>query len=185
MLRCRDAASFFQHENPLFRSFGARGFLFAFLLARLCELHRIRIVQAKMGLAGSRTSFSFPPNRKSFLSNCDFLHLPSCLPACTPYPAGHRLWLAVLYRGCVFVVTVFLLSKSAGFAALRDDSLHIASDGQQGTAPGYNVSRTEVILNKEENIMGCYHLTYSHRSRSGLPWRGFCEIPFLCAAMHN
>lgn len=85
--------SFYQSENPLFRSFGARGFLFAFLLACLCELHRIRIVQAEMGLAGSRTSFSFPPNRKP--SKCDFLHMPSCLPACTSYPAGHRLWLAV------------------------------------------------------------------------------------------
>lgn len=44
-------------------------FFLLFLLACLCELHRIRIVQAEMGLAGSRTSFSFPPNRKpSFLS---------------------------------------------------------------------------------------------------------------------
>lgn len=44
-------------------------FFLLFLLACLCELHRIRIVQAEMGLAGSRTSFSFPLDRKpSFLS---------------------------------------------------------------------------------------------------------------------
>ena len=39
-------------ENPLFRSFGARGILFVFSLAHSCELRRIRIVQAVMGLAG-------------------------------------------------------------------------------------------------------------------------------------
>lgn len=99
-------------------------FFLLFLLACLCELHRIRIVQAEMGLAGSRTSFSFPPNRKpSFL--CDFLHMPSCLPACTSYPAGHRLWLAVFNRGCVFVVTVFLLGNFASLATFRGrHSLH-------------------------------------------------------------
>ena len=112
--------SFYQSENPLFRFFGARGFLFAFLLACLCELHRIRIVQAEMGLAGSRTSFSFPPNRKPSFLSAIFLHMPSCLPACTSYPAGHRLWLAVFIpwlrvRGHGFSFEQFLrLCRSLG-----------------------------------------------------------------------
>lgn len=45
--------------------------------------------------------------------------MPLCLPACTSYPAGHRLWLAVFNRGYVFVVMIFLLSNFSGFAALR------------------------------------------------------------------
>lgn len=119
VLRCRDAAPFLvQCENPLFRSFGARGFLFAFLLACLCELHRIRIVQAEMGLAGSRTSFSFPPNRKpSFLSAifCICHHVCPLVHPILPVTAfGWQFY----NRGCIFVVTVFLLSNFAGFAAL-------------------------------------------------------------------
>lgn len=96
-------------------------FFLLFLLACLCELHRIRIVQAEMGLAGSR----IPAEQKTILSKCDFLHMPSCLPACTSYPAGHRLWLAVFNRGCVFVVTVFLLGNFASLATFRGrHSLH-------------------------------------------------------------
>ena len=100
--------SFYQSENPLYRSFGARGFLFAFLLVCLCELHRIRIVQAEMGLAGSRTSFSFPPNRKpSFLSVIFCMHHLVC-PLVHPILPVTAFGWQFLYRGCVFVVTVFL-----------------------------------------------------------------------------
>ena len=119
VLRCRDAAPFLvQCENPLFRSFGARGFLFAFLLACLCELHRIRIVQAEMGLAGSRTSFSFPPNRKPSFLSAIFCICHHVCPLVHPILPVTAFGWQFLYRGCVFVVTVFLLSKFAGFAAL-------------------------------------------------------------------
>lgn len=111
-------SSFYQSENPLFRSFGARGFLFAFLLACLCELHRIRIVQAEMGLAGSRTSFSFPPNRKPSFLSAIFCICHHVCPLVQPNLPVTAFGWQFLYRGCVFVVTVFLLSNFAGFAAL-------------------------------------------------------------------
>ena len=110
--------SFYQSENPLFRFFGARGFLFPFLLACLCELHRIRIVQAEMGLAGSRTSFSFPPNRKPSFLSAIFCICHHVCPLVHPILPVTAFGWQFLYRGCVFVVTVFLLSKFAGFAAL-------------------------------------------------------------------
>lgn len=111
--------SFYQSENPLYRSFGARGFLFAFLLACLCELHRIRIVQAEMGLAGSRTSFSFPPNRKPSFLSAIFCICHHVCPLVHPILPVTAFGWQFLYRGCVFVVTVFLLSNFSGFAAFR------------------------------------------------------------------
>ena len=111
--------SFYQSENPLYRSFGARGFLFAFLLACLCELHRIRIVQAEMGLAGSRTSFSFPPNRKPSFLSAIFCICHHVCPLVHPILPVSAFGWQFLYRGCVFVVTVFLLSNFSGFAAFR------------------------------------------------------------------
>lgn len=63
------------------------------------------------------------------------MHMPLCLPACTSYPAGHRLWLAVFNRGCVFVVTVFLLSNFSGFAALRTTAF--ASERRVAPAPHF------------------------------------------------
>lgn len=110
--------SFYQSENPLFRSFGAREFLFAFLLACLCELHRIRIVQAEMGLAGSRTSFSFPPNRKPSFLSAIFCICHLVCPLVHPNLPVTAFGWQFYNRGCIFVVTVFLLSNFAGFAAL-------------------------------------------------------------------
>lgn len=117
--------SFYQSENPLYRSFGARGFLFAFLLACLCELHRIRIVQAEMGLAGSRTSFSFPPNRKPSFLSAIFCICHHVCPLVHPNLPVTAFGWQFLYRGCVFVVTVFLLGNFASFATFRGrHSLH-------------------------------------------------------------
>lgn len=100
-------------------------FFLLFLLACLCELHRIRIVQAEMGLAGSRTSFSFPPNRKPSFLSAIFLHMPSCLPACTSYPAGHRLWLAVFIPWLRVRGHGFFLGNFASLATFRGrHSLH-------------------------------------------------------------
>ena len=130
--------SFYQSENPLFRSFGARGFLFAFLLACLCELHRIRIVQAEMGLAGSRTSFSFPPNRKPSFLSAIFCICHHVCPLVHPILPVTAFGWQFLYRGCIFVVTVFLLSNFSGFAALWDDTPHMTCGWQQGTAPPDN-----------------------------------------------
>lgn len=124
--------SFYQSENPLFRSFGARGFLFAFLLACLCELHRIRIVQVEMGLAGSRTSFSFPPNRKPSFLSAIFCICHHVCPLVHPILPVTAFGWQFLYRGCVFVVTVFLLSNFSGFAALWDDTPHMTCAWQQG-----------------------------------------------------
>ena len=124
--------SFYQSENPLFRSFGARGFLFAFLLACLCELHRIRIVQAEMGLAGSRTSFSFQPNRKPSFLSAIFCICHHVCPLVHPILPVTAFGWQFLYRGCIFVVTVFLLSNFSGFAALWDDTPHMTCGWQQG-----------------------------------------------------
>lgn len=93
-------------------------FFLLFLLACLCELHRIRIVQAEMGLAGSRTSFSFPPNRKPSFLSAIFCICHHVCPLVHPILPVTAFGWQFLYRGCVFVVTVFLLSKFAGFAAL-------------------------------------------------------------------
>ena len=142
--------SFYQSENPLLRSFGARGFLFAFLLACLCELHRIRIVQAEMGLAGSRTSFSFPPNRKpSFLSVIFCMHHLVC-PLVHPILPVTAFGWQFLYRGCIF-------------AALWDDTAHMTCGWQQGTAPRIIAFRTETALKSEKHTMGWYHVNYSEK----------------------
>lgn len=155
--------SFYQSENPLFRSFGARGFLFAFLLACLCELHRIRIVQAEMGLAGSRTSFSFPPNRKPSFLSAIFCICHHVCPLVHPILPVTAFGWQFLYRGCVFVVTVFLLSNFSGFAALWDDTPHMTCAWQQGTAPRIIAFRTETALKSEKHTMGLYHVNYSEK----------------------
>lgn len=94
-------------------------FFLLFLLACLCELHRIRIVQAEMGLAGSRTSFSFPPNRKPSFLSAIFCICHHVCPLVHPILPVTAFGWQFLYRGCVFVVTVFLLSNFSGFAAFR------------------------------------------------------------------
>lgn len=133
-------------------------FFLLFLLACLCELHRIRIVQAEMGLAGSRTSFSFPPNRKP--SKCDFLHMPSCLPACTSYPAGHRLWLAVFIPWLRVRGHGFSFGYFASFAALWDDTPHMTCGGLRGTAPRVIAFRTKTALKSEKHTMGMWTRSY-------------------------
>lgn len=85
-------------------------FFLLFLLACLCELHRIRIVQAEMGLAGSRTSFSFPPNRKPSFLSAIFCICHHVCPLVHPNLPVTAFGWQFLYRGCVFVVTVFLLA---------------------------------------------------------------------------
>lgn len=87
-----------------------------FLLACLCELHRIRIVQAEMGLAGSRTSFSFPPNRKPSFLSAIFCICHHVCPLVHPILPVTAFGWQFLYRGCVFVVTVlpFVVVKFSG-----------------------------------------------------------------------
>ena len=85
-------------------------FFLLFLLACLCELYRIRIVQAEMGLAGSRTSFSFPPNRKPSFLSAIFCICHHVCPLVHPNLPVTAFGWQFLYRGCVFVVTVFLLA---------------------------------------------------------------------------
>lgn len=94
-------------------------FFLLFLLACLCELHRIRIVQAEMGLAGSRTPFSFPPNRKPSFLSAIFCICHHVCPLVHPNLPVTAFGWQFLYRGCVFVVTVFLLSNFSGVVALR------------------------------------------------------------------
>ena len=89
-------------------------FFLLFLLACLCELHRIRIVQAEMGLAGSRTSFSFPPNRKPSFLSAIFCICHHVCPLVHPNLPVTAFGWQFLYRGCVFVVTVFLLAMPYG-----------------------------------------------------------------------
>ena len=87
--------------------------------------------------------------------------MPSCLPACTSYPAGHRLWLAVFNRGCVFVVTVFLLGNFASLATFRGrHSLHgerrVAGDCTPGNSVqnenGTEIGEAHYGLNTAKNI---------------------------------
>lgn len=162
---------FYQSENPLYRSFGARGFLFAFLLACLCELHRIRIVQAEMGLAGSRTSFSFPPNRKPSFLSAIFCICHHVCPLVHPILPVTAFGWQFLYRGCIFVVTVFLLSNFSGFAALWDDTPHMTCGWQQGTAPRVIAFRTKPALKSEKHTMGWYHVNNSGKGIN----RGYVE----------
>lgn len=131
--------SFYQSENPLYRSFGARGFLFAFLLACLCELHRIRIVQAEMGLAGSRTSFSFPPNRKPSFLSAIFCICHHVCPLVHPILPVTAFGWQFLYRGCVFVVTVFLLVISRTLPLLGTTLFTWRAAGCGGLHPGNSV----------------------------------------------
>ncbi len=153
--------SFYQSENPLFRSFGARGFLFAFLLACLCELHRIRIVQAEMGLAGSRTSFSFPPNRKpSFLSAifCICHHVCPLVHPILPVTAFG--WQFLTVAACSWSRFFFWVILQAS-PPLGDDTLYMASGGLRGTAPRVIAFRTKTALKSEKHTIGWYHVNNS------------------------
>jgi len=138
-------------------------FFLLFLLACLCELHRIRIVQAEMGLAGSRTSFSFPPNRKPSFLSAIFCICHHVCPLVHPILPVTAFGWQFLYRGCIFVVTVFLLSNFSGFAALWDDTPHMTCGWQQGTAPRIIAFRTETALKSEKHTMGWYHVNYSEK----------------------
>jgi hypothetical protein len=75
-------------------------FFLLFLLACLCELHRIRIVQAEMGLA----------NRKPSFLSAIFCICHHVCPLVHPNLPVTAFGWQFLYRGCVFVVTVFLLA---------------------------------------------------------------------------
>lgn len=150
-----------QCENPLYRSFGARGFLFAFLLACLCELHRIRIVQAEMGLAGSRTSFSFPPNRKPSFLSAIFCICHHVCPLVHPILPVTAFGWQFLYRGCVFVVTVFLLGNFASLATFRgrhslhgERRVHRQCDG-----------RPEICRMQPRILRGIHQMRYAARIR--------------------
>lgn len=146
--------SFYQSENPLYRSFGARGFLFAFLLACLCELHRIRIVQAEMGLAGSRTSFSFPLNRKpSFLSAifciCAIMSARLYILSCRSPPLAGSFYTVAAYSWSRFFFWLFRKPRCD-----RDDHPHMTCGGLRGTTPRIIAFRTETALKSEEHTMG-------------------------------
>lgn len=131
-----------------------------FLLACLCELHRIRIVQAEMGLAGSRTSFSFPPNRKPSFLSAIFCICHHVCPLVHPILPVTAFGWQFLYRGYVFVVTVFLLSSFASFAALWDDTPHMTCGGLRGTAPRVIAFRTKTALKSEKHTMGMWTRSY-------------------------
>lgn len=111
-------------------------FFLLFLLACLCELHRIRIVQAEMGLAGSRTSFSFPPNRKPSFLSAIFCICHHVCPLVHPNLPVTAFGWQFLCRGCVFVVTVFLLGilQALPLFGTTLPTLHAAGCG--GLHPG-------------------------------------------------
>lgn len=58
--------------------------------------------------------------------------MPSCLPACTSYPAGHRLWLAVFIPWLRIRGHGFSFGYFADLAALWDDTPHMTCGWQQG-----------------------------------------------------
>lgn len=111
-------------------------FFLLFLLACLCELHRIRIVQAEMGLAGSRTSFSFPPNRKPSFLSAIFCICHHVCPLVHPILPVTAFGWQFLYRGCVFVVTVFLLVISRTLPLLGTTLFTWRAAGCGGLHPG-------------------------------------------------
>ena len=157
--------SFYQSENPLFRSFGARGFLFAFLLACLCELHRIRIVQAEMGLAGSRTSFSFPPNRKPSFLSAIFCICHHVCPLVHPILPVTAFGWQFLYRGCIFVVYGFFFEQFLRLCRFFGTTPpHMTCGWQRGGLPPRIIAfRTETALKSEKHTMGWYHVNYSEK----------------------
>ena len=59
----------------------------------------------------SRTSFSFPPNRKPSFLSAIFCICHHVCPLVHPILPVTAFGWQFLYRGCVFVVTVFLLGK--------------------------------------------------------------------------
>mgnify|MGYP000495897375 CR=1 FL=1 len=115
------------------------GFFLLFLLACLCELHRIRIVQAEMGLAGSRTSFSFPPNRKPSFLSAIFCICHHVCPLVHPILPVTAFGWQFLYRGCVFVVTVFLLVISRTLPLLGTTLFTWRAAGCGDCTPGNSV----------------------------------------------
>lgn len=132
-----------------------------FLLACLCELHRIRIVQAEMGLAGSRTSFSFPPNRKpSFLSAifCICHHVCPLVHPILPVTAFG--WQFLTVAACSWSRFFFWVILQAS-PPLGDDTLYMASGGLRGTAPRVIAFRTKTALKSEKHTIGWYHVNNS------------------------
>lgn len=131
-----------------------------FLLACLCELHRIRIVQAEMGLAGSRTSFSFPPNRKpSFLSAifCICHHVCALVHPILPVTAFG--WQFLTVAACSWSRFFFWVILQAS-PPLGDDTLYMASGGLRGTAPRIIAFRTKTALKSEKHTMGMWTRSY-------------------------
>lgn len=136
-------------------------FFLLFLLACLCELHRIRIVQAEMGLAGSRTSFSFPPNRKpSFLSAifCICHHVCPLVHPILPVTAFG--WQFLTVAACSWSRFFFWVILQAS-PPLGDDTLYMASGGLRGTALRIIAFRTKTALKSEKHTMGWYHVNNS------------------------
>lgn len=97
--------------------------------------------------------------------------MPSCLPACTSYPAGHRLWLAVFIPWLRIRGHGFSFGYFADLAALRDDTLYMASGGLRGTAPQVIAFRTKTALKSEKHTIGWYHVNNSGKGIN----RGYVE----------
>lgn len=124
-----------------------------------------------MGLAGSRTSFSFPPNRKPSFLSAIFCICHHVCPLVHPILPVTAFGWQFLYRGCIFVVTVFLLSNFSGFAALWDDTPHMTCGGLRGTAPRVIAFRTKTALKSEKHTIGWYHVNNSGKGIN----RGYVE----------
>lgn len=135
-------------------------FFLLFLLACLCELHRIRIVQAEMGLAGSRASFSFPPNRKPSFLSAIFCICHHVCPLVHPILPVTAFGWQFLYRGCVFVVTVFLLVISRTLPLLGTTLFTWRAAGCGGTALRIIAFRTKTALKSEKHTMGMWTRSY-------------------------
>lgn len=135
-------------------------FFLLFLLACLCELHRIRIVQAEMGLAGSRTSFSFPPNRKPSFLSAIFCICHHVCPLVHPnLPVTAFGWQFLTVAACSWSRFFFWVILQAS-PPLGDDTLYMASGGLRGTAPRIIAFRTKTALKSEKHTMGMWTRSY-------------------------
>ena len=145
---------------PGHRSKGISFYFFTFLLACLCESHRIRIVQAEMGPAGSRTSFSFPPNRKPSFLSAIFCICHHVCPLVHPnLPVTAFGWQFLTVAACSWSRFFFWVILQAS-PPLGDDTLYMASGGLRGTAPRIIAFRTKTALKSEKHTMGMWTRSY-------------------------
>lgn len=134
-------------------------FFLLFLLACLCELHRIRIVQAEMGLAGSRTSFSFPPNRKPSFLSAIFCICHYVCPLVHPIlPVTAFGWQFLTVAACSWSRFFFWLFRKP--RCDRDDPPYMTCGGLRGTAPRIIAFRTKTALKSEKHTMGMWTRSY-------------------------